>query len=80
MRNLKSNNRTMWYATYQGVTDAVDANGALVTFAVGLQVHVKMPAGQATSHQLDATDLDHPVAIGDRHTGGFSIEYNTTHA
>ena len=29
MRNLKSNNRVMWYATYQGVTDEVDANGDL---------------------------------------------------
>ena len=62
------------------VSDAVDTNGALVTFTIGLQVHMKMAAGQSTAHQLDATDLDHPVAIGDRHTGGFSIEYNTTHA
>ena len=62
------------------IGNAVDANGAFVTFTVGLQIHVKMATGQTAPHQLDATDLDHPVAVGDRHTGGFGIEYNTTHA
>jgi hypothetical protein len=39
-----------------------------------------MPPGQATADQFDATDLDDPVAVSDRHTGRFGIEYNTTHA
>ena len=29
MRNLKANNRDLWYALYTGVTDGVDANGDL---------------------------------------------------
>lgn len=29
MRNLKSNNRDLWYALYTGLTDGVDANGDL---------------------------------------------------
>ena len=29
MRNLKANNRNLWYALYTGVTDGVDANGDL---------------------------------------------------
>jgi len=62
------------------VGNAVNANCALVTLTIRLQIHVKMPTGQTAAHQLDATDLDYPVAIGNRHTGGFSIEYNTTHA
>jgi hypothetical protein len=34
-----------------------------------------MPTGQAPAHELDTADLDDPVTIGDRHTGGFGIEY-----
>ncbi|MCY1447816.1 hypothetical protein D9M71_644540 [compost metagenome] len=62
------------------VGDAVNANGALVTLTIRLQVDMEMPAGRAPAHQLDTADLDDPVAIGDRHTGGFGIEYHTTHA
>ncbi|MCY1397000.1 hypothetical protein D9M71_119880 [compost metagenome] len=57
------------------VGDAVNADGALVTLAIRLQVDMEMTAGQAPAHQLDTADLDDPVTVGDRHTGGFGIEY-----
>ncbi|MCY1379956.1 hypothetical protein D9M69_677260 [compost metagenome] len=58
------------------VGDAVDADRALVTFAIGLQVHMEVPARQASADQLDTTDFDNPVAVGHRHAGGFGVEYN----
>ncbi|MNM75477.1 hypothetical protein D3C81_872630 [compost metagenome] len=58
----------------KGISDTVDADGAFVTLTVGLQVDVKMAPGQAPAHQLDTTDLDNPVAISDRHTGGFGVQ------
>src|SRR5690606_24257672 len=61
------------------IGDAVNADRTFIAFAIRLQVNVEMPAGQTTANQFDATDLDNPVAIGDRHAGGFGVEYNTTH-
>lgn len=53
MRNLKSNNRTMWYATYQGVTDAVDANGDItgehtVSYSEPVQFEANLSATRGT--------------------------------
>jgi len=56
----------------------VDADGALVTGPVRLYIDVKIAPGQPPPHQFDAADLDHPMAIGDRHTGGFGVEYYGT--
>jgi hypothetical protein len=56
------------------IRDAVDANGALVTVAIRLQVNVKVAPGQTPTDQLHTTDLDHPVAVGDGHTRGFGVE------
>ncbi|MNE22849.1 hypothetical protein D3C80_1160760 [compost metagenome] len=52
----------------------MDADGALVTFAVRLQIDVEVPSGQAPPHQLDTPDLDDPVSVSHRHTGGFGVE------
>lgn len=57
------------------VGDAVDADRALVTFAIRLQVDVKVPARQAPTDQFDTADFNDPVTIGHRHAGGFGIEY-----
>ena len=53
MRNLKANNRTMWYALYQGVTDAVDANGDLtgeptVSYSEPVQFEANLSATRGT--------------------------------
>ncbi|MNN56204.1 hypothetical protein D3C81_1711210 [compost metagenome] len=61
------------------VGDAVHRDGAFIHFAVGLQVDVEVATGQAPALQFDAADLDDPVAIGDRHAGGFCIQYDVTH-
>ncbi len=53
------------------VGDTVNTDRAFVTFAIRLQVNVKMPTGQAATDQLDTTDLDDAVTIRHRHTGGF---------
>ncbi|MCY1239087.1 hypothetical protein D9M72_518610 [compost metagenome] len=61
------------------VGDAVYRDGAFIHLAVRLQVNVEVPPGQATAFHLDAADLDDTVAIGDRHAGGFSVQYYITH-
>ncbi len=61
-------------ADQEGIGDAVDVDGALVTLAVRLQVDVEVPPGQAPADDLDTADLDDPVAFADRHTRGFGIE------
>src|SRR5690606_34286190 len=62
------------------VGDAVHRDGALVHFAIGLQVDMEMPTGQTPPHQLHTADFDDAVAVAYRHTGGFGVEYDAAHA
>src|SRR3990167_8834300 len=62
------------------VGDAVHRNRAFVDFAIRLQVNVEMPPSQTPADQFNTADFDDPVTIGHRHTGGFGIEYDATHA
>ena len=62
------------FADQEGIGDAVHPDRAFVTLAVRLQIDVEVAPGQAPADDLDAADLDDPVAFGDRHAGGFGIE------
>ena len=53
---------------------AVDLGGALVYLALRIEVTVELPVGDVAAEELDAADLDHPVAHPRVQAGGFRIE------
>ena len=55
--------------------------GRVIETALGAELteHLGYPPGQAPPLHFHATDLDDPVAIVYRHTGRFSIQYDSTH-
>src|SRR5690606_25046871 len=55
-------------------------NRPFVDFPIRLQVDMEVAPGETPAHQFDAADLDDAVTIGNRHAGGFSIQYDATHA
>ena len=76
MRNLKSNNRTMWYATYSGVTDEVDANGDLTgrqvaSYSQPVQFEANLSAtrgtqgftGTGASYDYFGADIEYDLII-----------------
>src|SRR5690606_15182871 len=58
------------------IGNTVHRNGAFIDLPVRLQVDMEMPPGELAAQQLDTADLDDAVAIGDRHAGGFSVQYH----
>lgn len=50
-----------------------------INLTIGLQIDMVVTPGQAATDDLDTTDLDDPVAIGDWHTRCFGIEYYAAH-
>ena len=48
--------------------------------ALGIEVGVEMAAGFDAVDDLDAADLDHPVAAGRIEPGGFGVENDFPHA
>ena len=76
MRNLKSNNRVMWYATYIGVTYEVDANGDLTgrqtaSYSQPVQFEANLSAtrgtqgftGTGASYDYFGADIEYDLII-----------------
>ncbi len=61
------------------IGDAVNRDRPFINLTIGLQIDMVVTPSQAATDDLDTTDLDDPVAIGDWHTRGFGIEYYAAH-
>src|SRR4051812_43752329 len=61
------------------VRHAMDRAGALVHFALGIEVAMKMAAGGAPAKQLDAADFDDAVTLSGFQPGGLSVEDDLPH-
>ena len=61
------------------VGDAMNGDGAGVDLALRVDIDVVVAAGELAVGELDAADLDHPVAVAPFEAGGFGIEHDLAH-
>ncbi len=54
--------------------------GALGHVALGIHVAMEVLSGRKAVEQLDAADLDQPVALQGVEAGGFRVEHDLAHA
>ena len=61
------------------VLDAVDLQCSRVDGAAGIHIAMEAVARDAAVDDLDATDLDYPVAGFGLETGGLRVEHDLSH-
>ena len=61
------------------IGDAMHVDGAWIDFAIRIDIPARVIAGQSTTHEFNATDLDNAVAVLRLQPGGFRIQYDLAH-